>query len=276
MPEQKTYHPGDAAAAARELETLMERLRAPNGCPWDREQNWRTLLPYTVEETYEVMEAVENNDPRGVKEELGDLMFHVVFYSQIAREQGLFDLAGVISGVTEKMRRRHPHVFGDVKAETTAEIIQHWEAIKRQEKGETGENAFRSLFADLNSRLPALLLAHKMHRKMAKVGFDWPDEAGVLGQIRSELAEVEHALSERDDDGVEEEIGDLLFTIVNLAARRGINGENALRRSALKFVERFRYMEMRLAEQGRQVEGTDLDELETLWQESKARPTEGE
>ncbi|MBF0428429.1 MAG: nucleoside triphosphate pyrophosphohydrolase [Magnetococcales bacterium] len=249
-----------------ELEALMARLRGPDGCPWDREQTPLSLLPYTIEEAYEVAEAVETRNPVAWRDELGDLLFHVVFHSRIAQEQGEFSLADVVAGVVEKMTRRHPHVF-DPNGERLAEaalVLGRWEEIKRQEKGESGGQV--SVFDDINSRLPALLWAAKVQRKMAQVGFDWKEPSGVIDKVHEELAELQQAA---DTDAREEELGDLLFTLVNLARHLQINPESALRRATRKFQDRFRFMEQRLHADNRTPHEADLEELEALWQESK-------
>ncbi|MEO5331027.1 MAG: nucleoside triphosphate pyrophosphohydrolase [Magnetococcus sp. YQC-5] len=247
------------------LETLMARLRGAGGCPWDRKQTALSLLPYTIEEAYEVAEAVETHDKQAWRDELGDLLFHVVFHSRIAEEEGAFGLAEVISGVVDKMTRRHPHVF-DPTCEPMQEARQvpaRWEEIKRAEKNDPS-----SVFDDIHSRLPALLWAAKVQRKMAQVGFDWQDAAGVMEKVREELEELTQAM---DTDAREEELGDVLFTLVNLARHYHVNPESALRRATRKFQERFRYMEQSLHAENRTPRDADLAELETLWQASKQR-----
>ncbi|MBF8274307.1 MAG: Nucleoside triphosphate pyrophosphohydrolase [Magnetococcales bacterium] len=253
---------------------LMERLRGPEGCPWDREQTWNSLIPFTIEEAYEVAEAVETGHWEHLRDELGDLLFHVVFYSRIAQEQNLFSLRDVIRGVTEKMTRRHPHVFGAAeKLQMAGQVPGRWEEIKRQEKvalaRETGENAIPSVFDDINSRLPALLWAAKVQRKMGQVGFDWTDIHAVADKVREELDELDRGHQRQDQANIEEEVGDVLFTMVNLARHLKVNPETALRASTRKFQNRFRYMEERLHREGRHPRETPLDELEGLWQESK-------
>ena len=266
-----------AAAAMADLVRLMDRLRSPDGCPWDREQTWRSLLPYTVEETYEVVEAVESGDPAALRDELGDLLFHIVFHCRIAQEAGLFTLGDVAARVTDKMTRRHPHVF-DAAAERldrAGAVPERWEEIKRQERqnGQHGGSKNRtgpvSIFDDLNSRMPALLWAAKVQRKMTQAGFDWPNADGVMEKVREELAELESARRSGEPAAVAEEFGDLFFTLINLAAHLNIEPESTLRRATHKFQNRFRHIETRLHETGRSVRETDLDTLESLWQESK-------
>ncbi|MBF0346116.1 MAG: nucleoside triphosphate pyrophosphohydrolase [Magnetococcales bacterium] len=252
---------------------LMDRLRSPGGCPWDREQTWNSLLPFTIEEAYEVAEAVETGHWQHLRDELGDLLFHVVFYSRIAQEQKLFDMDDVIRGVTEKMTRRHPHVFGGTGEERIAasEVPGRWEEIKRQEKTALAMEAQKipSVFDDINSRLPALLWAAKVQRKMAQVGFDWTEIHEVVGKVREELDELAEGWARRDQANIEEEIGDVLFTMVNLARHLKVDPETALRASTRKFQNRFRYMEECLYREGRHPRETPLDRLEALWQESK-------
>ncbi|MBF0162027.1 MAG: nucleoside triphosphate pyrophosphohydrolase [Magnetococcales bacterium] len=263
----------------QELVELMARLRGPAGCPWDKQQTWHTLVPYTLEEAYEVAEAVESRQAQGLRDELGDLLFHIVFYSRIAQEEGAFTLTEVVRGVVDKMTRRHPHVFAatdDPAASpplTAQGVPARWEEIKRQEKSQQktahGESTPASLFDDVNSHLPALLWAAKVQRKMGQVGFDWPDADGVLVKVREELEELAAATKEQAPAAMEEELGDLLFTLVNLARHLQVNPETALRHSTRKFQTRFRHMEIRLHQEGQSVETATLAQLEALWQEAK-------
>lgn len=246
------------------LATLMAHLRGPNGCPWDKEQTPLSLLPFTIEEAYEVVEAVETRNTQAWRDELGDLLFHIVFHSRIAEEEGKFTLADVIGGVIDKMTRRHPHVFAPDSLPLTAahQVPARWEEIKQAEK-KTSE---QSVFDDIHSRLPALLWAAKVQRKMAQVGFDWKEPAGVLTKVMEELSELQAATTHEEQ---EEELGDLLFTLVNLARHLKVNPESALRLATRKFQDRFRYMEQRLHATNRTPREADLEELEQLWQESK-------
>ncbi len=262
----------------QELAQVMARLRSDNGCPWDRAQTWRSLTPYTIEEAYEVVEAVETDDAPGLKDELGDLMFHVVFYSRIAEESGQFDIADVIETISQKMIRRHPHVFGDEAGSVNRadEVPGRWEEIKRREREEKNSAAGAgeeqkpvSVFDDVNSRVPALLWASKVQRKMAQVGFDWADADGVLQKVEEEMEELAQARKSADKKAMSEEIGDVLFTMVNLSRHLKINPETALRESTHKFQDRFRFMEQRLHDAGRTADDASLDELEELWQQSK-------
>ncbi len=255
------------------METLiqiMDQLRSENGCPWDRKQTWKSLIPYTIEEAYEVAEAVETQQVDHLKDELGDLLFHIVFYSRIAKEQNLFDMDDVARAVTEKMIRRHPHVFGTEEKITDAhEVPGRWEEIKKQEKAARNQSGIPSVFDDIHSRLPALLWAAKVQRKMAQVGFDWSDIHAVAGKVREELDELDVGRQNKDQANIEEEIGDVLFTLVNLARHLKVNPEVALRASTRKFQNRFRYMEEQLHREGRHPGETPLDTLEALWQDSK-------
>lgn len=258
----------------QDLVRLMEQLRREGGCPWDREQTWKSLIPFTIEEAYEVAEAAESGNPDHLREELGDLLFHVVFYSRIAQEQNLFNLAEVIQGVTQKMTRRHPHVFGGVTGVTEAsEVPGRWEEIKRKEKSlkasAEGDVRIPSVFDDINSKLPALLWAAKVQRKMAQVGFDWSEIGAVAAKVREELDELAQAQDNDDPANMEEEVGDVLFTMVNLARHLKINPETALRASTRKFQNRFQYMEKSLHRQGQNPRDTPLEAMESLWQESK-------
>ncbi len=276
--------PLSVGAALQELVGLMARLRGPEGCPWDRQQTWKTLVPYTLEEAYEVVEAVETHQVDGLRDELGDLLFHVTFYSRIAEEEGLFSLAEVIQTLLTKMTRRHPHVFGPLATDNgteqpvAQEIPARWEEIKRQERSQQrearGQAGPASLFDDVNSRLPALLWAAKVQRKMGQIGFDWPDDEGVMAKVREELAELDQARQDRDPEAMAEELGDLLFTLVNLARHLQINPETALRGSTRKFQNRFRRMETRLHQVGQSVETATLAQLEALWQETKRAPSD--
>ncbi|GAB0056855.1 Nucleoside triphosphate pyrophosphohydrolase [Candidatus Magnetaquicoccaceae bacterium FCR-1] len=250
------------------LESLMARLRGEDGCPWDRKQTLKSLLPYTIEEAYEVVEAVETHDLKALKDELGDLLFHIVFHSRIAAEEGHFTLAEVIEGIVTKMTRRHPHVFGS-EAERQADpdrVVARWEEIKREEKAAKGGGEPASVFDDLNSHLPALLWASKVQRKMSQVGFDWKDPSGVIEKIHEELEEFRVA---PNADNREEELGDILLTLVNLARHYRINPETALRRATHKVQDRFRFMERALHASNRTPKDASLDELEELWLASK-------
>ena len=263
--------------AFQELTHLMARLRGPEGCPWDKKQTWQTLVPFTLEEAYEVAEAVETANSQSVRDELGDLLFHIFFYSHIAEEADLFSLEDVVRGVVTKMTRRHPHVFGQQKDQSLPaahEVPGRWEEIKRQEKnaaqGNQGNPAPASVFDDINSHLPALLWAAKVQRKMGQVGFDWKNAQGVMEKCREEMDELAQALQDQNSADMEEELGDLFFTLVNLARHIKINPETALRKSTRKFQTRFRTMETYLHQSGQSVHTVSLEQLESLWIEAKA------
>lgn len=246
---------------------IMARLRdRERGCPWDLEQTYRSILPYTLEEAYEVAEAIEQNDMAMLKAELGDLLFQVVFYCQMAQEEGVFDFEDVAGLMVEKMIRRHPHVFGKAEIATAAAQTENWEAIKQQERK---DKALHSLMDDVPMALPALLRAHKLQKRAATVGFDWPDTVPVLEKIDEELAEVREAMASGDTAHIEEEIGDLLFVVVNLARKSGMRAEEALRTANRKFERRFRHIEAACAAEGVSPADKSLEQLEAMWQDAK-------
>lgn len=243
----------------------MARLRAPDGCPWDREQTFDSIKRHTLEETYEVMEAIEDRDWPALCEELGDLLLQPVFYSQMASEEGLFSVEDALRSINDKLIRRHPHIFGDVVAETADAVLTNWDAIKKQEKAEKGV-APKGLMDGIGKALPAVLEAKEISSRAAKAGFDWENAGQVVEKLHEELGELERAESAVDREG---EIGDLFFVLVNLARFYKVDPEQALRRTNAKFKKRFAYMENRLAAEGRGVEGTAVTELEKYWQEAK-------
>ena len=251
-----------------DLLEVMARLRDPEGgCPWDVAQTFATIAPYTLEEAFEVADAIERGDLGALREELGDLLFQVVFHARLAEEQGAFDFATVAGGLVEKMRRRHPHVFGTAKiADADAQTVA-WESHKAQERAARNEGVLDGVPVSL----PALARAQKLGRRAARVGFDWPDPAAVLDKLAEETRELEEALAarERAPEAVEEELGDLLFTMANLARHLGVDAEGALRRASLKFERRFRAMEARLTAAGRTPGEAGAAELERLWNEVK-------
>ncbi|MCP3979977.1 MAG: nucleoside triphosphate pyrophosphohydrolase [bacterium] len=258
------------------LVAIMDRLREPGGCPWDREQTYETLRGYLIEECYEVAEALDHDDPVELCEELGDLLFQIVFLSRLAKEQGRFTVDDVVRGIAQKMIRRHPHVFGDASAETSDDVLVHWEAIKQREKAEAGKAApDRSVLDGVPSALPGLLKAQRLGAKASRVGFDWKRAEDVLEKIDEELAELRRAVESGDHDESREELGDLLFSLVNLARRLDIDPEGAIERANHKFGARFRWIERTLADGGREVAQTDLDRLEQLWAEAKAATRTG-
>ena len=244
------------------LADIMSKLRNPDGgCPWDVEQNFATIAPYTIEEAYEVADAIARNDMDALQDELGDLLLQVVFHSQMAAEAGHFTLSDVINGICDKMVRRHPHVFGDHPADSPDAVVANWEDIKQAERGEAGDN---SALSGVALALPALLRAQKIQKRAARTGFDWPDINGAREKIFEEIEEVEKASSESEQH---EEMGDLLFAAVNMSRFLKIDAETALRDATAKFEMRFRSMEKSA---GNTFEGLSLDEKEALWQAAKA------
>lgn len=249
---------------------VMRRLRDPNGgCPWDLKQSMTTLIPYTIEEAYEVAAAITEGHLADIKDELGDLLFQVVFYTQLTAEQQQFNFDDVAQQTAEKLIRRHPHVFGDSNTQTDEEIKAQWEQIKAEERAKKGQKD--SVFNGIPDNLPSILLALKLQKRAANVGFDWPTIKPVLDKIREEIAEVEEELarSERDQQALEAEIGDVLFAVVNLARHAQVNPEHALRRTNLKFKQRFQAIEQRLSALDKNPEELSLDELEGHWQAVK-------
>lgn len=281
----------------------MERLRAPGGCPWDREQTFDSIKPYTLEETYEVLEAIDNRDWPELAGELGDLLLQVLFYAEMAKEQKSFSIDDVLDRLSSKLIHRHPHVFGDVKADTSEEVKRNWEALKVEEKKRrepTGEESERrSILAGISAAMPALLEASKLSSRAAGVGFDWPNIEGLFEKLREETSELREHLKEFPSPGprpqgrgiagsgrtvipeklqakLEEEVGDLFFVLVNVARYLSVNPESALRKTNRKFRRRFEWMEERLHASGRSADQASMDELEALWQQAKAEEKLGE
>jgi ATP diphosphatase len=248
---------------------IMRRLRAPDGgCPWDREQNFATIAPYTIEEAYEVAGAIEDEDWAHLKDELGDLLFQVVFHARMAEERGLFDFGGVVNAIVSKMIARHPHVFGDTATpESAAAQTTAWEELKRRERA----TKHSSLLDDVPRALPALLRAEKLQKRAASVGFDWESAPKVVEKIAEEAGEIVEAQAEgAGPEKIEEEVGDLLFAVANLARHLKVDPEKALRAANAKFVRRFRSIEAGLAARGRTPGESSLDEMEALWQAAKS------
>jgi len=250
---------------------IMAALRTPGtGCPWDLEQDFRSIAPYTIEEAYEVAEAIELGDLGELRDELGDLLLQVVFHSRMAQEQGAFAFPDVVAAICDKLVRRHPHVFGDGGASTPEGVTAQWSEIKAAEKAAKGAPAPESLLDGVPLALPALTRAVKLQQKASKVGFDWNDAAHVMGKIREETEEVAAELTAGvDPKALEEEIGDLLFVVSNLARHARVDPEQALRGANAKFERRFHHIEHRLAEMGSSAEAATLDEMEALWVEAK-------
>jgi MazG family protein len=280
---------------------IMERLRAPGGCPWDQEQTFDTIKPYTLEETYEVLEAIDNRDWPELAGELGDLLLQVLFYAEMANEQKSFSIDEVLDRLSTKLIDRHPHVFGDVKADTSDQVKRNWEALKQEERkkkeGSAENDKKRSILAGVSSAMPSLLEAHKLSSRAAQVGFDWPDVDGLFDKLREETDELrEHlkdfpapgprpqgrgvagsgrtAISEQLQSRLEEEVGDLFFVLVNIARYLSVDPESALRKTNRKFRRRFQWMEARLNEAGRTADNASAEELESLWQQAKAHERE--
>lgn len=261
-----TQSPG---ALFERLLNIMARLRGPDGCPWDREQTRTSLKPYLVEETYEVLEAIEGNDLRAVAEELGDVLFQVVFHAQVARERDEFTMEDLLLRLCDKMVSRHPHVFGDASVSTPAEALTQWEAIKQRQAEEAGRR--RSVIDGVPRALPSLLRAQRMQAKAARVRFDWPDAAAAWAKVNEEVREASRALEDGDQRRIQEELGDLLFSVVNVARLSGLDAEEALAGAIEKFRRRFTDMEADLIAQGTSVGRAEPEELERSWEAAKAR-----
>jgi MazG family protein len=252
---------------------IMDRLRDPGGCPWDREQTLHTLSGYLLEEAYEVVEAVQRGEPDTLREELGDLLLQIVFMAKIAREYAWFDVDAVADAISDKMVRRHPHVFGEREVADAVEVKRNWEEIKAAERGDDGRSALDGVPASL----PGLLKAFRMTEKAAAIGFDWERPADVVTKLREEVdeldAEVSH-LEDADPDRVRAEMGDVLFVLANLARHLGVEPETALQETNAKFLDRFRFMEQVARADGRPLDGMTLAELDALWQRAKAAESE--
>jgi MazG family protein len=247
---------------------IMARLRAEGGCPWDREQTFDSIKPYTIEETYEVLDAIDRRDWPHLAEELGDFMLQAVFYAQMAREAGHFDIAASLDAINEKLVRRHPHVFADGDAATPDAVKKRWDEIKTEEKEKKGHKP-AGLLEGIPRAQPSLVEAQQISVKAAGAGFEWPNLDEVIAKLHEELEELRQAASIEEREG---EIGDLLFTLVNIARWHKIDPEQALRRTNAKFRERFAFVEKKLAERGRTPAGSDIQEMEQLWQEAKSQP----
>ena len=266
-----------------DLVALMARLRSPDGCPWDREQTYVTLAPMLLEEAYEAFEAVEqarSGEPSALRDELGDLLFQIVFYAQVAREKGDFAIADVTESIHSKMVRRHPHVFGEARADTAGEVLRSWEAIKAAEKKTAQSSSSEkptSILDGVSTKVPALMEAHQLSTKAARVGFDWEKTDDIFAKLHEEIEELRTAIKDSTDVGEEtahnhirEEIGDLLFVITNIARHLHVEPEAALKLTNRKFRQRFRHIEDSLQAKGGTFESATLDELESLWQEAKS------
>jgi nucleoside triphosphate diphosphatase len=280
---------------------ILSRLRGPGGCPWDREQTFDSIKPYTIEETYEVLEAIDNRDWKELPGELGDLLLQVLFYAQMANDEGTFSIDDVLDRLADKLVDRHPHVFADVKADTAGEVVRNWEALKEREKkkraGASG-NEPESALAGVSSAMPALVEAHKLSFKAANLGFDWPNVEGLFDKLGEETEELREGLKGFPAPGpqpagkgvagagrpqisdelracLEEEVGDLFFVLVNLARYLSLDSESALKKTNRKFKRRFQWMEQKLQSAGRGLEDASSGELEALWQEAKQQQRGG-
>ena len=254
----------------QKLVEIMARLRAPGGCPWDREQTFDSIKPYTLEETYEVLDAVDRREFGELAEELGDFILQAVFYAQMASEQNLFRIDDALDAINRKLIRRHPHIFGDQSAETATDVKRIWGQVKAEEKKNQGRE-HDGLLAPVPRALPALVEAQQISSRAAAAGFDWENPEQVLDKLDEELAEFAEARRLASHDDLENEMGDLLFVLVNLARFVKVDPEQALRRTNAKFRQRFEYIEHKLAERGRKLQDSNIDEMETLWQEDKRK-----
>jgi tetrapyrrole methylase family protein/MazG family protein len=254
----------------QKLLDIMSALRSGSGCPWDKEQTAESLKPFLVEETYEVLEALDEGDPEKIKEELGDLLFQIVFHCQLAKEKGEFDIADVINGISDKMIARHPHVFAKdsdkQKFETSEEVLKQWDERKKEE-GKIKE----SILEGIPKELPSLLRAHKLQVRAAKVGFDWQRVEDVMEKLEEELHEFRNALKSKEQREIEDELGDIFFVLVNISRFVGVNPDDALRKTISKFISRFRYIEMKAADAGRHLSDMTLQEMDALWDEAKKK-----
>ncbi|MDD3426207.1 MAG: nucleoside triphosphate pyrophosphohydrolase [Aminobacterium sp.] len=252
------------------LVSIMARLRAPEGCPWDREQTFETLRSHIIEEAYELVDAISQQDIDEMKEEAGDVLLQIVFVAQLAREQGFFDIKDVISEICDKLIRRHPHVFGEMEVNGSADVLANWEKIKVKEKS-LKKREDKSVLAGIPESLPPLLKAYRIQAKVSHVGFDWEkgDIKPVTDKIKEELSEVEAAVNQEEQERVEEELGDLFFAVVNLSRHLGVNPDIALQRANKKFEERFRQVEKMVHQEGREWEDYQLKDLDCFWNEAK-------
>lgn len=265
MKEEKKETAGDKF---QKLLDIMDTLRGEGGCPWDLEQDHRSLTPYLIEEAFEVAEAIEGGTPAMLCEELGDLLLQIVFHARISKESSEFDSGDVIDSICRKLIRRHPHIFGTVKVNGSGDVLRNWEQIKMKEKKDSPR---KSLLDGIPCSMPSLLLARRLQERAAQVGFDWPDVEGVLDKTREEIGELGEALAGKDPEKIKDELGDLLFALVNVARWAGVNPEEALRHTSRKFTGRFHCIEESARKQGRSLPDMGLDEMEEIWQESKKK-----
>jgi tetrapyrrole methylase family protein / MazG family protein len=262
-----------ATEAIEELLTIMERLRGPGGCPWDREQTLSSLRPYVLEETYEVLEAIDGGDVAEHREELGDLLLQIVFQAQLRREEGAFDFADVARAISGKLVSRHPHVFGDAEVKDAEGVLRQWAALKREEKRRKGGG--HSVLEGVPREMPALARADRLTEKASRIGFDWPDAGGARAKVDEELGELDRAVKSGDRAAMEHELGDVLFALANLGRKLAIPPEEALRGTIARFLARFGHVERVLAERGVPHGGATLAEMDALWEEAKSLEGQG-
>jgi MazG family protein len=273
-PESKAYSPPLAAAAFQKLVNVMARLRAPGGCPWDREQTHSSIRTYLIEEAYEVLDALDSGDDKKFAEELGDLLLQVLFHSQMAGEASRFDILGVIREIHDKMIRRHPHVFGSKSAKNSAEVLKNWEIIKMQERAASGAAGAKQQTAvshldGVPRGLPALLEGYQLTKKAARIDFDWENAEGIFDKLQEEIRELREVIDSGEPGRMEGELGDLLFVVVNLARSLKVDPEIAMKKSSAKFCRRFRAMEQLAREKGTTLSATPRPQMESLWDEAK-------
>ncbi len=250
----------------KELVDMMVRLREPGGCPWDREQTLESLKDFLIEESYEVVEAIDAQDFSHIREELGDLLYQILFIARVCEEKGFFCIGDVIDGIASKIKRRHPHVFGNERAHSSRQVLERWEEIKLEEKN---EKRGATTLSGIPHSLPALLKAKRISDKVARIGFDWEHMEGLLDKLDEEISELHHSIEISDQSKIEEELGDLFFVLVNVGRKMGIDPERALQRSNTKFIKRFEFVERQLNMKGKKPASSTLEEMETLWKEAK-------
>jgi len=260
------FHPKEGHLSIMEFQELISRLRAPDGCPWDRKQTHRTLRTNLLEETYEVLDAIDQNDCEHLREELGDLLLQIVLHSQIASENGEFSLSQVIHDIYKKITNRHPHVFGEIEVGSIQGVMRNWEKLKDEERNNKDIRKFISILSSIPKKLPSLSIAQKYQERAARVGFDWEEITPVFKKVEEELAEVQSAKTKQ---GLEEELGDLLFAVVNLVRWNGFDAESALRLTNAKFRSRFEYIEKTISASGKSLTDTTLSEMDALWEQAK-------
>lgn len=252
----------NTGTAFEKLVGILERLRGPGGCPWDREQTYKDIAPHTLEEVHEVLDAIDRNDLDGLKEELGDLLLQIIFYAQIAKEEKKFTIDDIVESITKKLIHRHPHVFGETKVKDSGEVLERWEALKFEE-GKT------SVVGGVPKALPALLKAYRLGEKTARVGFDWEDGEGILTKVEEEARELHEARGTKDEGRIEHEYGDLLFTMANIGRFLGVDPEGALRKATERFIKRFKLMEDEINKQKKDMQKLSAKEWDALWENAK-------